>query len=490
MLPSIILLFLFHSSLLPSVRSDSTLPFEYTDANFKNEIINHQTALVMFYAPWCGHCQKLKPEFEKAAKELADNDPPVTLIKVDCTAAGKSTCSEHEVDGYPLLKIFRNGEAGQTYSNARKAEDIINYMKLQVGKSYTEFVDAIEMEESIKMEKNVLIFGFFEEDSSEMKKAFMEIADKLRDKMKFACTSSKDVLEKYGETDNIMLVRPAHLRNNFEDDQVKYGGKPNFHAIDTFIRKNYHGLVGIRNEDNEEEFDTPLITAYYNVDYKMNPKNTNYWRNRILKVAQQYKQSKLTFAITKFEYLKEFGEIKHKNSPIIVAKNEKNQKFMMEEEFSVENFDRFINKFLKNELQPFIKSEDIPETNDGPVKIAVAKNFDDVIVNNGKDTLIVLYSPWCGHCQRMMPTYAKLAEKLQDDDVVIAKMDATANDVPEAFEVKGYPTIYFATKDKKNEPISYEGGRSLQDFIKFIAEHASEELKDYDRKGNEKKDEL
>jgi protein disulfide-isomerase A3 len=39
-------------------------------------------------------------------------------------------------------------------------------------------------------------------------------------------------------------------------------------------------------------------------------------------------------------------------------------------------------------LEAYVKSEPVPEKNDGPVTIAVGKNFDEVVTNNGKDTLI------------------------------------------------------------------------------------------------------
>ena len=34
------------------------------------------------YFPRCGHCKRMKPEFEKSAGDLIKNDPPVTLAKV------------------------------------------------------------------------------------------------------------------------------------------------------------------------------------------------------------------------------------------------------------------------------------------------------------------------------------------------------------------------------------------------------------------------
>ena len=61
----------------------------------------------------------------------------------------------------------------------------------------------------------------------------------------------------------------------------------------------------------------------------------------------------------------------------------------------------------------------------------MAKNFDEVVNDPERDVLIEFYAPWCGHCKSLAPKYEELAEKLKDEPgVTIAKMDATANDVP------------------------------------------------------------
>ena len=75
------------------------------------------------------------------------------------------------------------------------------------------------------------------------------------------------------------------------------------------------------------------------------------------------------------------------------------------------------------------------------------------------------------------------------EEVEIVKMDATANDVPPGYDVRGFPTLFWLPKDTK-KPVSYQGGREVDDFIKFIAEKATDELKKYDRSGKVKKTEL
>lgn len=471
------------SLLALAVKADAVV--DLTDDDFDAKVGSYDTALVMFYAPWCGHCKRLKPEFEKAASLLKSNDPPITLAKVDCTEGGKSTCNRFQVQGYPTLKIFKSGEVSAEYNGPREANGISKYMRAQVGPSAKDLLNVKAVEDFLAKDE-VGVIGFFSDESSELKDALVKLADKLRESVRFGVATKQEILDKYGYTDKIVLFRPKHLHNKFEPNLVVYEGSANKEALNTWVEKNYHGLVGHRSVDNAAQFKQPLVVAYYGVDYVKNTKGTNYWRNRILKVAQSF-LDEFNFAISNKDdfqqELNEYGlEYINDDKPRVAVRNAKGTKFVMKDAFSVEALEKFLNDVKEGNVEPYLKSEPIPE-NKTPLKTAVGKNFDEVVINNDKDTLVEFYAPWCGHCKKLAPIFEEVANALKDEDVAIVKMDATANDVPSRFEVRGFPTMYWLPKDAKDKPMRYDGGREKDDFIKYIAKHATKELKGWDRSG-------
>jgi len=459
---------------------------DLVDSSFDGELEEHDTALVMFYAPWCGHCKKLKPEFEKAAKDLASNDPPVALAKVDCTEGGKDTCNRFEVRGYPTLKIFRGGELSQDYNGPRDASGIKKYMMSQVGPASKEVKSDEEHAAVLAKAKEVVVVGCLE-DTKDMD-AFQKVASKMRETNAFAHSAGVSEARKAG----VYLHRPKHLQSKFEEAALKYDGALEKAALESWIKANYHGLVGHKTFDNAADFKGDVATAYYAVDYEKNTKGTNYWRNRVMKVAKDF--SGLTFAVaSKHDFAQELAEYGldtkiSEEKPLVAVKTAAGKKFVMEEEFSMDSLRKFLEDYQAGKLEAHMKSEPVPASNDAGVKVAVAKNFDELVTNSQKDVLVEFYAPWCGHCKKLTPVYDELGEKMADENVEIVKMDATANDVPSAFEVRGFPTIFWVKKGDK--PVAYNGGREVDDFVKYIAKHASSELKGFDRKGAAKKTEL
>ena len=158
----------------------------------------------------------------------------------------------------------------------------------------------------------------------------------------------------------------------------------------------------------------------------------------------------------------------------IISPSDQMLKYVYEGDVSaltVDDVKKYIASFKSGELTPHLKSEPVPEDNSDPVTILVGKNFDDIVGDTSKDVLVKYYAPWCGHCKALAPIWDELAVGVKDiDDLVIAKFDATVNEVA-GLEIRGYPTLKFYPKDNK-AGIDYNGGRELKDFQSWLSENS------------------
>ena len=95
-------------------------------------------------------------------------------------------------------------------------------------------------------------------------------------------------------------------------------------------------------------------------------------------------------------------------------------------------------------------------------------------IGNEKAALVEFYAPWCGHCKNLVPEYTALGAAAKNNNkVVIAKVDADKHkELGTKFNVNGFPTIKFFPSGSM-EPEEYSGGRTADDFAKFLNEKAS-----------------
>jgi len=433
---------------------------DLTSADFQSTIDSNDYVLVMFYAPWCGHCKALKPHFTEAAEK---SEGKYVLAKVDCTDdEAKSLCEQHQVRGYPTV-VFYKKQVKQEYTGPRTADGILGWLEKKTGPVSTTLEEGGV--EAFSKDGGAVV-GYFSEEGNESHKQFIAAAEHADvEEFKFG-----QVFGSSKADGSVTFFRGADIGEDMEttsgDNLAQWVFENSFKLVDE---------VGGHNFSRYAKLGQPLYLAFTEADTQEEVIST------LTKLAPSVPTEKFSWIDAK----KYAAQVKGMGAsgnvlPCIIrlaSFGRNNKPIVFEGEWSEDNVSQWLSGIKDGSVTYTPKSEEVPEDNDGPVTVVVGKTFESIVNDASKDVLVEFYAPWCGHCKKLAPEWDQLGEDFKDDsNIVIAKIDATANDFEAHYEVKGFPTLLLFKSNDKTNPVVYQGARTSAAIGDWLKEQATVEF--------------
>lgn len=467
-----------------------------TTKEFKSFLDENPLVLTEFFAPWCGYCKQLGPEFSKAADLLNETHPKIKLAQIDCTEE-EELCKKHGIKGYPTLKVMRGAyQQPADYDGPRDAEGIVEYMIRQSRPPVQTFTSYEDFVASSEVEGKPYFLQVFPEAAhakfGDRNETFGDIASLEREKMTFYSLEDDKLiaqLKNYvsfsiaDDEPTYLVVHPSGL-----GDARVYSGEFSKDDLEEWSKNAKVPYFGDINRDTYMVYmGSSLPLGYYFY-------NTGEQRAAVEKFFNEQGKKhvgKLNFVALDASQFGRHAEILNMDPEIVplfaIQDNGNGRKYGLNqtehpEGPSVEAIETFIDSFLAGEVKPIIKSEPLPteeEKAEQEVVKLVAHNYMEVLNDTSKDVFIKYFAPWCGHCKKLAPIWEELAglygSKRDDSQVVIAHVDHTLNDVDTPIMIEGYPTIILYPAHGEVDPktglrkhIVYDQARDLESLIDFV----------------------
>lgn len=157
---------------------------QLTKDSFTDYMARNPYSMVEFFAPWCGHCKKLAPEYEQAASTFKGR---AGFAAVDGTTE-EMLSRVYGIQGYPTLKWFFRGREVSDYSGPRTGDAITEWVERRLEPAYSELEEtADDLSEALELGggASVAICAGTGTKGSQVHTAFEVAAEQLRGKFLF-----------------------------------------------------------------------------------------------------------------------------------------------------------------------------------------------------------------------------------------------------------------------------------------------------------------
>ena len=431
-----------------------------TNSNFQEFVDSHDISLVEFYSPNCGHCTKLAPTYEKAAKALASYVTPIHLAKVDVTAE-KEIGEKYKISGYPTLRIFRRGRDYEFRGGSDlTVEQIVDSMiKARSAGAPTRVENMKKFTSNIRHPFKVYTLGLFESENDQLYKVYLNFTIKYSQELgAFYAFGQSDF--KFKMPSVVVYYHDMMVPKN-QPKYKEFTGGENIAELEEFVLKKSSPIVSFSTAQNTIlAFNKirPICYFMFDIDIELKSHITS-MRDKIVPVALKFKE--ITFVMAnqteKPDLEKKLYLDKH-NDVSFACINKHNKLFLYDgdedgDELDSKELISFVSRMLNGKLKPYWRSEKAPKESQKSslVKKVVGSTIESFIKTPNKEIFMFFYTE--KDVSKFDKALNDFAKKYAAKNYLVGTMDIEKNDYPDSFDVDPEKkSVFFVPSDNKAEP--------------------------------------
>ncbi|KAL1005253.1 hypothetical protein UPYG_G00056690 [Umbra pygmaea] len=436
--------------------------------NFNRALRRHKQLLVHFFAPLSVDSQRLDLAFREAAEQLIGLE-----VKLGVVDVSKETKLAKELNATtpPPLRLYLSGDRNNPVHCPafQSSASILTWLKRRAGPS-ADIITNLDQADRFIASEDLVVLGLFKDIEQGIVDVFYTAAVDLPD-LQFSVTQNQNVFKKYNVVhDSVLLIRQSELVHVWEmtnqtskEDLIsfisvhqlelvtEYNGETARRILSTTVLN--HAILFVNKTD-----------AGFQTVYSAFEAAAATYRGQVLFVMVDVDE-------TRNGRMLEYFRVRETEAPMVRLVNLTSHVtyHLPSETLDTATITAFCQSYLEGTAQPKMQSEPVPVNWDvKPVKQLVGETLERVAFNHDKTVFIMFYLPYSAESRSLFLLWEELAQHFLDrEDIVIARIDASANDINLSI-LERYPALRLFPALHAERVVAYSGARNLKDLVQFV----------------------